>query len=55
MPSYRLYVPVWDMYLVDANTPEDALVQFEKGNASLHDTVAFDGRDEIKAYAELDD
>jgi hypothetical protein len=55
MPKYKVFAPVWDMYFVDADSPEDAVSQFEKGNGNLHDTVAFDGRDEIKVYAELDD
>jgi hypothetical protein len=55
MFRYRVFAPVWDMYFVDAESPEDAVVQFEKGCGFLRDTVAFDGRDEIKVYAELDD
>lgn len=54
MPKYQVWIPVWEQYLVDAEDDHDALALWEKGNAVLHDTYPFDGRDDVKPYAEME-
>jgi len=54
MPKCQVWIPVWEQYLVDADNEDDALALWEKGKAVLHDTYPFDGRDDVKPYAEME-
>lgn len=55
MPKYQVWIPVWEQYLVDADSESQALSLWEKGGAVLHDTYPFDGRDQVKPYAEMEE
>ena len=54
MSKYQVWIPVWEQYLVEAENKDDALALWEKGKAVLHDTYPFDGRDDVKPYAEME-
>ncbi len=55
MPKCQVWIPVWEQYLVEADNEDDALALWEKGKAVLHDTYPFDGRDDVKPYAEMEE
>jgi len=55
MPKYQVWIPVWEQYLVYGDSEEQALSLWEKGDAVLRDTYPFDGRDQVKPYAEVEE
>lgn len=54
MPKYQVWIPVWEQYMVEADSKSEALSIWEKGGGRLHDTYPFDGRDDVKPYAEME-
>ncbi len=55
MPKYQVWIPVWEQYMVEADSKSEALSIWEKGGGRLHDTYPFDGRDDVKPYAEMEE
>lgn len=52
MHKYQVWIPVWEQYVVDADSEKQAIDIVEKSALKPWNVCPFDGREIVRAYAE---